>query len=672
MKKELKKSPVKVIREAKKNTFSKEHYYLFGIIIIFTFLLYGNTIFNDYALDDSYVITQNDFTKKGFNGIIDILSKDFFSGRYEKYGKNENIVTGGRYRPLSVITFAIEYQLFKENPHISHFINIILYAFTSIILFLVLQRLLTQYDKEQKWYLSVSFIATLLFIAHPLHTEVVANIKGRDEIMSLLGSLLTLLMVLKYHDSGRLKYLFYSFIYFFLGLMSKENTITFLAVIPLSVHFFSSVQIKKNLSVMIPAAFATLFFLIIRQSVLGTHTGEAEKELMNNPFLNAGYADRYATVFYTLGLYIKLLFFPHPLTFDYYPYHIPIINWTDLRAIIPLIVNIALVIYAFYGLKKKKIVSYGLWFYFAALSIASNLFFPIGVFMNERFVFASSIGFCIIIAYWLMLKLATAIKNTRLFTTVSIGLITIILVLYSGTTISRNTVWKDNKTLFRTDVITSSNSVKSNSGLGEILYHEGEKVTDINARKEILKESIKYLKKAVSIHPDYVNALILLANAYFEYNRNTDTTIMYYLRIIRVSPRFQDVYTNLPVVLKTIPDIDKRIKVYEEVYSLNPNRSDVCYELGVLYGKEKKDYQKAVFYLERSVSLQKTDGDIFNNLGMAYGMAGNLKKALENFQRAESLNPNSKQVLSNLAITYQQLGETQKARYYFEKVKAVQ
>jgi tetratricopeptide (TPR) repeat protein len=233
-------------------------------------------------------------------------------------------------------------------------------------------------------------------------------------------------------------------------------------------------------------------------------------------------------------------------------------------------------------------------------------------------------------------------------------------------------VWKDNKTLFRTDVITSSNSVKSNSGLGEILYHEGEKVTDINARKEILKESIKYLKKAVSIHPDYVNALILLANAYFEYNRNTDTTIMYYLRIIRVSPRFQDVYTNLPVVLKTIPDIDKRIKVYEEVYSLNPNRSDVCYELGVLYGKEKKDYQKAVFYLERSVSLQKTDGDIFNNLGMAYGMAGNLKKALENFQRAESLNPNSKQVLSNLAITYQQLGETQKARYYFEKVKAVQ
>jgi tetratricopeptide (TPR) repeat protein len=672
MKKELKKSPVKVIREAKKNTFSKEHYYLFGIIIIFTFLLYGNTIFNDYALDDSYVITQNDFTKKGFNGIIDILSKDFFSGRYEKYGKNENIVTGGRYRPLSVITFAIEYQLFKENPHISHFINIILYAFTSIILFLVLQRLLTQYDKEQKWYLSVSFIATLLFIAHPLHTEVVANIKGRDEIMSLLGSLLTLLMVLKYHDSGRLKYLFYSFIYFFLGLMSKENTITFLAVIPLSVHFFSSVQIKKNLSVMIPAAFATLFFLIIRQSVLGTHTGEAEKELMNNPFLNAGYADRYATVFYTLGLYIKLLFFPHPLTFDYYPYHIPIINWTDLRAIIPLIVNIALVIYAFYGLKKKKIVSYGLWFYFAALSIASNLFFPIGVFMNERFVFASSIGFCIIIAYWLMLKLATAIKNTRLFTTVSIGLITIILVLYSGTTISRNTVWKDNKTLFRTDVITSSNSVKSNSGLGEILYHDGEKVTDINARKEILKESIKYLKKAVSIHPDYVNALILLANAYFEYNRNTDTTIMYYLRIIRVSPRFQDVYTNLPVVLKTIPDIDKRIKVYEEVYSLNPNRSDVCYELGVLYGKEKKDYQKAVFYLERSVSLQKTDGDIFNNLGMAYGMAGNLKKALENFQRAESLNPNSKQVLSNLAITYQQLGETQKARYYFEKVKAVQ
>jgi len=671
MKKEMKKKQVKITRESKTKNIPHESYIAFLIIMAFAFILYGNTILHDYALDDSYVITENDYTQKGIGGIGDIFTKDFFSGRYDKYGKNENIVTGGRYRPLSVVTFAIEYQFFKKSPHISHLINILLYGFTCIILYRVLQKLFRKYTGGQKWYLSFSFIATILFISHPLHTEVVANIKGRDEIMSLLGSLLTLLTVLKFLESEKLKYLVYSFIFFFLGLLSKENTITFLAVVPLSVYFFTSVTIKKNLSAIIPAVIAALLFLGIRQSVLGSNTGEVEKELMNNPFLNTGFADKYATIFYTLGLYIKLLIFPHPLTFDYYPYHIPIITWADLRAIIPLIVNIALFVYAVFGMKKKNPVSYSLWLYFATLSIASNLLFPIGVFMNERFVFASSIGYCIILAYVTTVKLPVIIKDKNLFRIILASFVGVILILYSVKTISRNLAWKDNKTLFSTDVVTSSNSVKSNSGLGELLYHEGEKVTDIKARKEILKQSIKYLDKAVSIHPDYVNALILLANAYFEYNRNTDTTLMYYMRILRVSPKFQDVYTNLPVVVKTIPEIDKRIKFYEEVYSINEDRPDVCYELGLLYGKDRKDYQKAIFYLERSVSLNTSNSDVFNSLGMAYGMSGNLKKALENFQKADALKPNDKQIMTGLGITLQQLGELQKAKYYFDKVNSM-
>ncbi|MFA4852260.1 MAG: hypothetical protein WC599_07050, partial [Bacteroidales bacterium] len=164
-------------------------YFLFG----FALLLYANSLFNQYALDDRLMITENQFTKKGFNGIGDILSTDSFVGFF---GKQKNLVAGGRYRPLSHITFAIEYALFGFNPFIGHLINILLYAFSCLLVYKALLKLFPSGNKH--WYLTIPFIATMLFIAHPIHTEVVANIKGRDEILSLLGSFGALYFILKY------------------------------------------------------------------------------------------------------------------------------------------------------------------------------------------------------------------------------------------------------------------------------------------------------------------------------------------------------------------------------------------------------------------------------------------------------------------------------------------
>ena len=74
----------------------------------------------------------------------------------------------------------------------------------------------------------------MLFIAHPLHVEVVANIKGRDELIALLGEAGTLYYSFKYLEKNKFKYLVYSFLCFFLGILSKESVITFLAIFPLA------------------------------------------------------------------------------------------------------------------------------------------------------------------------------------------------------------------------------------------------------------------------------------------------------------------------------------------------------------------------------------------------------------------------------------------------------
>ena len=159
--------------------------YIKWIVFAFALLLYANTLDLKYALDDSLMITDNNFTKKGASGIKDILTNDAFVGFL---GKN-NLLPGGRYRPLPQVMFAIEKEFFGFNPFVGHLINILLYAFTCMLLFIILNRLFINY-KTTNWYLGIPFTATMLFTAHPLHTEAVANIKGRDEILCLFFCLL--------------------------------------------------------------------------------------------------------------------------------------------------------------------------------------------------------------------------------------------------------------------------------------------------------------------------------------------------------------------------------------------------------------------------------------------------------------------------------------------------
>ena len=114
-------------------------YYIYLIITVLCFVLYGNTLQNKYALDDTLVYTANTFTKQGFKGLHDIFAYDTFTGFF---GKDKNLVAGGRYRPLSLVTFATEVEFFGDAPAISHFINILLYILTCILLFIVLDKLL--------------------------------------------------------------------------------------------------------------------------------------------------------------------------------------------------------------------------------------------------------------------------------------------------------------------------------------------------------------------------------------------------------------------------------------------------------------------------------------------------------------------------------------------------
>jgi hypothetical protein len=112
-------------------------------------------------------------------------------------------------------------KLFEDSilPFVSHFVNLLLYILLCYLVFKSLQIIFEKYEND-KWYLSIPFIATLLFALHPIHTEAVTNIKGRDEILSMLGAVLALLCTLKFVKTHRFYWLLLSllplFVLFFL------------------------------------------------------------------------------------------------------------------------------------------------------------------------------------------------------------------------------------------------------------------------------------------------------------------------------------------------------------------------------------------------------------------------------------------------------------------------
>jgi len=335
-------------------------------------------------------------------------------------------------------------------------------------------------QENSEWYLSLPFLAILLFVIHPVHTEVVANVKGRDEIMTLLGALGTLYCVFKFVATKNYLFYFFSACTFFLALLSKENALTFLAVIPLSLYFFTKTSTKNIFLSLVPLLLAAAAYLWIRYLVIGyflSSDGAPITDIMNNPFYGLSSSEKFATIFYTLGLYIKLLFFPHPLTHDYYPFQIPIINWSDIRAIGPLLAYIGLGIIALVGLKRKTILSYGIIVYLATLSIVSNIPFTVGTFMNERFLFMPTMGFCLILAWFLAKKLPnflkqSYIKNKAVTNYIGLGVLGLFVLGFTIKTTDRVPDWKNRMSLNLSGATSSPNSARANCFLGTAIFEE--------------------------------------------------------------------------------------------------------------------------------------------------------------------------------------------------------
>ena len=444
--------------------------------------------------------------------------------------------------------------------------------------------------------------------------------------------------------------------------MSKEIAATFVLIIPLTVYFFRSAKVRNYIEILLPIVFATVLFVIIRQGVLSGLKTMPSNELLDNPFVQATISQKYATIVYTLGLYIKLLVFPHPLTWDYYPYHIMLVNWMDLRTILSLIIYIGMAVSALILLKRKSIISWGIIGFGIALAPVSNLFFPVGTFMAERFLYIPSFFFCIVMAWLICEKLPLLIKNARQFHTVAISLTIIFSVLFSIKTISRNTAWKDDFTLYSTDVKTSSNSARGNDIVGEWYAFLANKPENSAQKQEYLQKAYEHINKAVEIHPAYQNALFQLGNLMYDYKKDIDSTIYYYCRVLKLDSNENNVLRNSDLILRSLADTAQKRKLCLQLFALNHTRFEIIYNLATAYGYSNLD--EAVPLMYKAYTLQPQNIEVLKFLGSAYYTMKDYKNAVQFFEKSLKLQPNDKPVLQDLYFTWLALGNKTKAAEY--------
>lgn len=600
------------------------------IFLALPFALYHVALGFGYVLDDQMVIWDNAYVQKGFSGLREIFAYDSFMGYFKT---PKFLLEGGRYRPLSLATFALEVQFFgKDQAAVGHFVNIVLYGLNCLFLYYILSGLFRR-GENGKWWFSAAFLGGLFFLLHPLHVECVANIKGRDEILALTGSLGALYATLRYYDTLKSRWLIAAGLFLFIGCLAKENALTFLAVVPLTVAFFTNVSWGRNMRNTWPLWAAAFLFIIVRYRALGymVNPGKSMNDLMNNPFLDMNYGEKLATIFLTLGWYLKLLFVPHPLTHDYYPYQVPKVNFADWRALLSLALHVGMAVWAVLNIKKRLVPAYSILFYLLTLSIVSNLFVSVGTFMNERFLYMPSVAFCLLAGWFLARWLPNIFKQPEEKPYVlGAALVLVVSSLFAWRTYTRVPDWKDALSLNTSAVRNSPGSARAHMFYASTIYQDVYNKTKDPQVKAAMVDTMEYhINKSLEIHPKYISGWMMkgaISAARFEQDHQMDK-----------------LFHNFDIVLDNAPYSKEFRKFFFEYMDYlamgggNPNKINVfAYRVGYeRFYKVLKEPQPAIQILESALKTGFEDERVLQALSEIYASTGNRAKAEEMRQRYE-------------------------------------
>jgi Flp pilus assembly protein TadD len=643
------------------------------IIILAGFLVYLNSLGNNFVWDDILLIVNNDAIK-GLRLLEQVLSKPlfYFSESAARY----------YYRPLQTLSYVLDYSLFGLEPWGFHLVNVLMHAAVAVLVYVLLERLFNQSH--------LSFWAALLFAVHPLHTSVVGYISGRADILVAFFSLGSLCLFLK--NSSPASFVS-SLVFFLLALFSKEAALIFPVVLIIVSEIYISAAREEGFFVRTLRLRYGVFFLMPLAYILlrkGFNLGVSIPALHETDF---------STMFFTLPraalLYLKLAYLPSGL----HIFRSANYAGASLAAMLS-VAGCALVAGAllYYGWRRDKVIFFAVAIFAAWLIPAAS-----GMFINPDYYVQ---GKAAIAESWFYLPCIGIVTLTaRLFTgygrhpgRVLQKTILVLFVMYlSVITITANRHWKNNRILFSYTLRYAGTSPVLYRNLAWVYLNKGDTVSAIQMYSHALglrqtdksrailykdlglaymlnkddQKAVQVVREAIKIDPDNAGSHGLLGMLYsYGKTGNAREECAKALEIDPFEPTAFNYFLQASTFNKEISAylIEKYKEALKGPHGFGAYKIYRSLGIAYLYAQAESE---AIVNLKRAEQINPYDPKTNTALAICYVKKGDAVLAERFFKKSLRLNPFDKEAYSNLALFYSELGRNKEALFMRQKVYSV-
>lgn len=620
------------------------------------FFVYARVLSAPFLWDDEYLIGNNPALRSA-GGLLKAMASDLGACAGEKWNF---------FRPLHLFSLAANYSFCGLDPFGYHATNVFLHGLTSLLLGLLFWVLFRR--------ILLACLAGLFFSVHPLHTEAVAYISGRADILSLFFICLALICYLQglsrrgfIYDAG----LFFCFV---LALLAKESSLIF-PVLCLITHVVTTTRPSwRKLFWMLAAV---IFYASVRYLALGIPSLSQHGAL---PFMQ-----RCAGFFAAVATYVRLLFFPWPLHMEY---GLKAYSFRDPVVMAGVGVFAGLVVLCLSAAKKRPVIFFGCCWFLIGLLPVSN-FIPLNAAIAEHWLYLPSAGFFLVVAALWDGAFDAAPRRTARRTGLwaAAGLL---VVCYAMMTAFQLGYWRDPRYFYERTLVYAPDSPRIYNQLGildmrEQRYEEArqlfEKALQMSPRYAKVynnlgqyyrqtkrpREALDFYWKAIALKEDYAPAYNNLCQAYADLGRYKDA-LPACRRALELDPDSPEALSNMGGVYYRLGEKLKAQQYFVRAVEGGLPSPEALNNLGVLF-LEKGDYASAENFLRESLRLRPSDAQTHNNLAMALVFSGRPREAVGHFERAIALDPSSSAAWVNLALTYTRLKEFEKAAFCYQEAR---
>ncbi|NWH75874.1 TMTC3 protein, partial [Piaya cayana] len=627
---------------------------------------YWNSLFCGFVFDDVSAILDNKDLHPS-TPLKNLFQNDFWGTPMSEERSHKS------YRPLTVLTFRLNYLFSELNAVSYHFLNLVFHVVVCIVFLKVCKLFL---DNRS------SLIASLLFAVHPIHTEAVTGVVGRAELLSSIFFLAAFLSYTKSKGPNNTIVWTPIAVTVFLvavATLCKEQGITVVGICcvyevfiaqgyTLPVLLDTAVQILRGkgsipfsmlqtLLKLIVLMFSTLLLVVIRVQVIQSQLPVFTR--FDNPAAVSPSPARQLTFNYLLPVNAWLLLNPSELCCDWTMGTIPLVeSLLDVRNVATLTFFCflgSLIVFSLrYPGDSSKAVLMALCLLVLPFIPASNLFFPVGFVVAERVLYVPSMGFCILVAHgWKKLSNKSVLRKISWFC------LAVVLFTHALKTLHRNWDWESEYTLFMSALKVNKNNAKLWNNVGHALENE-----------KNFERALQFFIQATQVQPDDIGAHMNVGRTYKNLNKTKEAEESYMIakslmpQIIpgkkyaaRVAPNHLNVYINLANLIRANESrLEEADQLYRQAISMRPDFKQAYISRGELLLKMNKPLKAKEAYL-RALELDRTNADLWYNLAIVYIELKDPTEALKNFNRALELNPMHKLALFNSALLMQESGD---------------